>query len=218
MLEHLNASSDAKSIRDTAIIRALYGMGLRRVELISLDLCDLDLAEARMAILGKGRLEKESISIPPRTLESLKAWVAVRGEQEGPLFISLDNRNRGHRLVGSSVYRLVAKLGKAVGLTARPHPGRPDKGCGLCLPHLACSMALHPGLRPRLQLGGARVQEGTGHLVEQPVLDRHDDRSGLNPSRQREHQVVALPGEDPSAMGQHWLQEGLWDVFQVPAA
>ncbi|MBK8573672.1 MAG: hypothetical protein IPN91_13830 [Holophagaceae bacterium] len=53
MLEHLNASSDAKSIRDTAIIRALYGMGLRRVELISLDLCDLDLAEARMAILGK---------------------------------------------------------------------------------------------------------------------------------------------------------------------
>lgn len=121
MLEHLNASSDAKSIRDTAIIRALYGMGLRRGELISLDLCDLDPAEARLAILGKGRLEKEFLSIPPRTLESLKAWVAVRGEEEGPLFISLDNRNRGHRLVGSSVYRLVAKLGRAVGLTTRPH-------------------------------------------------------------------------------------------------
>ena len=91
MLEHLEASSNAKSIRDTAIIRALYGMGLRRGELISLDLCDLDLAEGRMAIIGKGRLEKESLSIPPRTLESLRAWVAVRGEEEGPLFTSLDN-------------------------------------------------------------------------------------------------------------------------------
>ena len=121
MLEHLEASSNAKSIRDTAIIRALYGMGLRRGELISLDLCDLDLADGRMAIIGKGRLEKESLSIPPRTLESLRAWVAVRGEEEGPLFTSLDNKSHGHRLVGSSVYRLVAKLGRAVGLTTRPH-------------------------------------------------------------------------------------------------
>ena len=71
--------------------------------------------------MGKGRTQRESLSIPPKVLDSLRAWVESRGKQEGPLFTAVDRCHRGHRLDGSAVYRMVSELGRAVGLTTRPH-------------------------------------------------------------------------------------------------
>ena len=121
MLEILEGEPDAKSIRDCAIIRLLFGMALRRGEVVSLDIAHLDLEAGRLSIMGKGRTQRESLSIPPRVLVSLKAWVEIRGSHEGPLFTALDRGHRGHRLDGSAVYRLVSELGEAVGIDTRPH-------------------------------------------------------------------------------------------------
>ena len=121
MLESLEAGLDAKSLRDRSILRLLFGMALRRGEVVSLDLSHLDLEGGRLSIMGKGRTERESLTIPAKALDALKAWVAVRGEHEGPLFTSLDRGHRGHRLDGSAVYRMVSELGQTVGLVVRPH-------------------------------------------------------------------------------------------------
>jgi integrase/recombinase XerC len=121
MLNHLEEAQDKKAIRDRSILRLLFGMALRRGEVVSLDLCHLDLEAGRLSIMGKGRTERETLTIPAKVLDSLKAWVSVRGEEEGPLFTSLDRAHFGHRLDGSAVYKMVSELGKAVGLVVRPH-------------------------------------------------------------------------------------------------
>ena len=121
MMESLEAGLDAKTMRDRAILRLLFGLALRRGEVVSLDRAHLDLEGARLSIMGKGRTERESLTIPSKVLEALKAWVAVRGEHEGPLFTALDRGHRGHRLDGSAVYRMVSELGQAVGIKTRPH-------------------------------------------------------------------------------------------------
>ena len=121
MLETLEGSPEAKAIRDRAILRLLFGMVLRRGEVCSLDLSHLDLEGARLSIMGKGRTQREGLTIPAKVLESLREWVAVRGEEEGPLFTALDRAHRGHRLDGSALYRMVSELGQTVGLVVRPH-------------------------------------------------------------------------------------------------
>lgn len=121
MLDSLEGALDAKTVRDRCILRLLFALALRRGEVCSLDLCHLDLEGARLSILGKGRTERESLTIPAKVLDSLKAWVALRGEEEGPLFTSLDRAHFGHRLDGSAIYRIISELGLAVGLTVRPH-------------------------------------------------------------------------------------------------
>ena len=121
MLEVLEGEKDPKPVRDLSILRLLFGMALRRGEVVSLDLSHLDLQEGRLSIMGKGRTQRETLTIPPKVLASLKAWVALRGTEEGPLFTALDRGHRGHRLDGSAVYRIVSELGQAVGLKTRPH-------------------------------------------------------------------------------------------------
>jgi integrase/recombinase XerC len=96
-------------------------MALRRGEVVSLDLTHLDMEGGRLSIIGKGRTQRESLSIPTRVLASLRTWVEIRGSHDGPLFTALDRGHHGHRLDGSAVYRLVSELGEAVGLVTRPH-------------------------------------------------------------------------------------------------
>ena len=121
MLESLEGAQDKKTIRDRAVLRLLFGMALRRGEVVSLDLCHLDLGASRLSVMGKGRTQRESLTIPPKVLDALKAWVEIRGTEEGPLFIALDRGHAGHRLDGSAVYRMVSELGQTVGLVVRPH-------------------------------------------------------------------------------------------------
>jgi integrase/recombinase XerC len=117
------ASEDTspKGLRDFAMLRLLWDMGLRRGEVVSLDLEHLDLEKDRIWIFGKGRNEREQVTLPARTREALEAWISARGTEAGPLFVNFDRAGKGKRLTGTSLYRVVRRLGKAVGKTARPH-------------------------------------------------------------------------------------------------
>jgi integrase/recombinase XerC len=111
-----------KTRRDRAILRLLYERGLRRGEVVALDLEDVDLAARTIAVLGKGRTAKEPLTIAPSTAAALAAWIEVRGKHPGPLFEPLDHAHRGRtRLTGAGVYEVVRELGLAVGLHVRPH-------------------------------------------------------------------------------------------------
>jgi len=123
LLRHLAALPDTpKTRRDHAIIRLLYGLGLRRGEVASLDVRHVDAAAGTVSILGKGKLEREAIELPQAVRDALSAWMVVRkGAADAPLFVALSNNVTGTRLTGRGIAHIVGKLGQAVGLTVRPH-------------------------------------------------------------------------------------------------
>lgn len=121
LLRRIARRQDRKGRRDLAIVRLLFDLGLRRGEVVRLDRADVDLDAGTVAVLGKGRTGKVRLTLPEPTLDALRAWLETRGDDGGPLFVDLSRRGRGGRLSSTSVYRLIRRLGAAVGVKARPH-------------------------------------------------------------------------------------------------
>ncbi len=114
----LQSRSKSKSVRDYAILRLLYDLGLRRNEVCVLDLNDLNLAKKTIAILGKGQLQKQILSLAGPTIEALKKWLAIRGMHNGPMFFRLDKASDGSldRLTGTGLYSIIRSIGEEVGI------------------------------------------------------------------------------------------------------
>ena len=75
-------------IRDKSILLTLLDTGLRANELLGLELADLDgyTGEIRVRpLVGKGR-KARSVFLGERGRRAMRAWVKVRGNQDGPLF------------------------------------------------------------------------------------------------------------------------------------
>lgn len=125
VLNAANAKGNAKSARDVAIIRLLFDLGLRRAEVVSLDVADVDCSGRLLWILGKGRVQKEARTLPAPTLDAIERWLAVRAHaaapDEAPLFINLNHFKRGRRMTGHGLYKLIRALGDVAGIRARPH-------------------------------------------------------------------------------------------------
>ena len=121
ILDELEQRQGRKAKRDRALVRLLYDLGLRRGEAVALDLADVDLKEKTVSIIGKGRTEKEALTLPDPTAAALTDWLAVRGTEAGPLFTNCDRAAKGNRLTGRSVARVLAALGDLIGLKVRPH-------------------------------------------------------------------------------------------------
>jgi integrase/recombinase XerC len=122
MLEKNDTRSDAKGIRDQAIIRLLFDLGLRRGEVAILNIEDVDLQTCRVSVVGKGKREADTLTMPSQTVEALQRWINNRGLQPGPLFLNLDRARKGSgRLTDKSIYRIVKTLGDGCGIKARPH-------------------------------------------------------------------------------------------------
>ena len=122
ILRELEQRFDDKAKRDRAVVRLLFDLGLRRGEVVHLDLDDVDLHAGRLAVLGKGREGKEMLTLPGATKQALADWLAVRGTASGPLFTNFDRARKGRRLSGTSLYRLLRDLGRKAGIR---HPVRP---------------------------------------------------------------------------------------------
>ena len=121
--EEVCKRTDAKGLRDKAILHLLYDLALRRSEVVRLDLEDIDLERGTLRILGKGRLQKETLSLPTRTRRILSEWIACRGDFEGSLFINFHHNPKiqGKRLSPTSLYRIIRDLGRQTGQKVRPH-------------------------------------------------------------------------------------------------
>ena len=121
MVELLEQEKTLKSLRDLAILRLLYDLGLRRAEVVSIDIEDVNLESGEIWVKGKGRSAKEHFGLPGPTLKAIVEWLEAKGNSTGPLFTNVDRAHKCGRLSDSSVYRLVRALGERVGVRARPH-------------------------------------------------------------------------------------------------
>lgn len=88
MLDACSSDVSIKGVRDYCIISVLLNCGLRRAELVNLDLEDCNLSEGVMLIKGKGNKERLAF-LNERTLDSISKWLEWRGHEAGPLFVRL---------------------------------------------------------------------------------------------------------------------------------
>ncbi len=127
-VERLLAATDtttALGLRDRAVVEFLYGTGLRRTELLDLDLGDVDHAQRVVTVRcgkgGKGR----RVPLPRTTHAALMDYV----ERGRPAFAQLDGdfaaiflSSRGKRLSPGVIRGLVGRLAKQAAITKRLTP------------------------------------------------------------------------------------------------
>lgn len=111
--------------RDAAIIGLMYS-GLRRAEVINLNLADYNQVGNEVKVRGKRHKERR-VPLMPGVDKALVAWLKVRGEWGGPLFVNI--RRGGHlqqqRLTTGAINHLLSKLvGRAGVITVTPHDFR----------------------------------------------------------------------------------------------
>ncbi len=102
-------------IRDAAIIAILYACGLRRAELVTLDLADFDTHESRLLVRGK-RNKQRLVPVVNGARASLEDWLAVRGSEAGALFVGVGNKNRGGRLTTQAIYAMLKSRAEKAGI------------------------------------------------------------------------------------------------------
>lgn len=88
------ADHTIKGCRDLALIALLFATGLRRQEMMLLDVSDYDRDTHALRIRGKGQKERLVYVEAPGAYEALHTWLQVRGEAPGPLFPRI--RRGGH--------------------------------------------------------------------------------------------------------------------------
>jgi site-specific recombinase XerD len=164
-------------IRDAAIMSLLYGCGLRRAELVDLQLGDYIEEENELIVRGKGNKQR---AVPVgNAAPALDDWLAIRGEEIGPLFWGLGNRNRGGRLTDQAVYNMLRKRARLAGVSRlSPHDFRRtfvgdllDAGADIVTVQ---KMAGHadPATTSRYDRRGKRAQHKAASLLHVPYTRR----------------------------------------------
>jgi integrase/recombinase XerC len=125
------------SLRDHAMVELLYSSGLRRAELVSLDVqyvknaeheskSWLDIAAAEVQVIGKGS-KRRVVPVGGKALAALQAWLVVRpqflragssADARAALFLGA----RGERINGATVHTRLARLSVQAGVPAKVHP------------------------------------------------------------------------------------------------
>lgn len=86
LLQVCSSDSSEVGVRDLAIFCLMLATGLRRAEVVSLEISGLNRVSGELRVLGKGNKERLA-HLPPSILKHVNYWVdQVRGDAEGPLF------------------------------------------------------------------------------------------------------------------------------------
>jgi integrase/recombinase XerC len=112
---------DAAAVRDRAVMELLYSSGLRLAELISVNLNDINLADATVTVSGKGS-KTRIVPVGRQAKQAVAAWLKVRAEFAKPDDVSLFVGPRGGRLSPRSLQARVRKLGRAQGIQQNVYP------------------------------------------------------------------------------------------------
>lgn len=170
-------------IRDAAMISLLYGCGLRRAELVALQRADYLPVEGELLVRGKGNKQR---AVPVgNAAPALDDWLQLRGDEPGPLFWGLGNRNRRGPLTDQAVYNMLQKRAKMAGVAGlSPHDFRRtfvgdllDAGADIVTVQ---KMAGHadPGTTSRYDRRGKRAQHKAASLLHVPYTRRMLNNDG----------------------------------------
>ena len=100
-------------VRDAALIGLLYAGGLRRAEVVGLDLADLNLETGELVVRGKGNRER-ILWVRGGAADALADWLEWRGPEPGAIFCPV---NKGgtidvRRMTAQAAYNMLRKRAK----------------------------------------------------------------------------------------------------------
>jgi site-specific recombinase XerD len=131
MLEAVGSGS-VTDRRDRAILELLYGCGLRRAELMGLNVGDANFSGKHLFVRGKGAKDR-MLPVNDCALEALTAYLRARGgrlSEDAPLFVVHQGRGAGReRLL--SVAPLFRRLSAELRKHLHPHLLRHTFACHL---------------------------------------------------------------------------------------
>ena len=113
--------STPQNTRLKAILSLLTLQGLRQIEVSRLDVKDVDLVAKTAAIQGKGRDDKELISLHPETVRALKDYLKTNKVASGALFVSQSNNSRNRRLTTRAIRGMVKEILNGLGIDKTTH-------------------------------------------------------------------------------------------------
>ena len=74
----------ARGARDAAMLAILAGTGVRRAEVVGLDVADVDFETSAVRVLGKGDKERLTYLVDG-AMRAVEWWLSLRGSEPGPL-------------------------------------------------------------------------------------------------------------------------------------
>ncbi len=113
----------ALSARDAALITLMYVTGIRRQEVVDLNLSDFIAKESKLRILGKGSKQRE-VFLSEDAVTTLEDWLSQRGRRLGPLFtrVTKGGKVKLERLSAQAVYYVLKTRQTQAGLESfTPH-------------------------------------------------------------------------------------------------
>jgi site-specific recombinase XerD len=104
-------------LRDRALLMVTLGCGLRRSEVVGLDVSSFRRDEGALVIRGKGNVERLAF-LPADAVHALDAWLAVRPVALGAMFLPITRGGRvtPRRLTDQAVYDLFHRIARRAGL------------------------------------------------------------------------------------------------------
>jgi len=103
--------------RDGAIIALMYAGGLRREEVVNLDLADYTPQEGRLTLIGK-RNKQRAVYLVNGAARAMADWLAVRGDNPGPLFLAINKGGQlgAERMTTQAIYNMLARRADLAGV------------------------------------------------------------------------------------------------------
>lgn len=110
-------ASAPAGLRDAAVLALTLGGGLRRSEVVGLDLEHWDATEAKVRVLGKGN-KWRGVYLPEVEAAAVGAWLALRGSEPGPLVLPVSKHGTPtvKRMTPAGLYKAFAAIGKRAGV------------------------------------------------------------------------------------------------------
>lgn len=108
--------------RDIAILELFYASGMRRAELVGINVSDVDFTDRKIQVIGKGNKQR-IVFFNHATADALRAYLRVRPRcKDGALFVSRQGRRLSYQQVGRVFAAYVALSGLEGKIT--PHTMR----------------------------------------------------------------------------------------------
>lgn len=100
-------------LRDRAIFALMLGCGLRRGEVVKLDIADWNSRELSFSFIGKGNKERK-VYLPSDLEEIFLEWLFKRGLESGPLFPRMNPGGKDDKMIfknmlPTSIYKILKK-------------------------------------------------------------------------------------------------------------
>lgn len=126
LMAQCTEDSTPAGTRDAAIVAIMYSCGLRRAELVGLDLADYDAKAGTLKIRRAKRNKERLVPVVNGAQAALEEWLALRGSELGAaLFVPI--RRGGHlqlgeRLTTEAIWHMLTRRATAAGIShLSPH-------------------------------------------------------------------------------------------------